>query len=146
MPEDNLEIIRGLYERMNQLGPEQLLALPDAARREVFERFFHPDLELRQSAYMVIDTAGTFRGYEGFLESLRELVEGLDDLRFNLGEARESGDRVVFRVRAFATGKGSGVPVDVELAHLWELKEGRVRRWGVHPTFGEALEAAGLSK
>ncbi len=147
MSEENAEIVRRLYEGINLGGVVGMYELPDAARRELFDQFFHPDVELGQSPEIVFDTAGTFRGYEGFIEGTRELVEGLGDIRFDVGEAFAGGDKVVFEVRASATGRESGIPVQTRLiAHLWELNDGLVRRWIVYPTLAEALEAAGLSE
>ena len=148
MSVENVEIVRRLYEGINQGGIASLYGLPDAARRELYEQIFDPEVELVQSAELVFDTAGTFRGYEGFVEGTRELVEGLGNIRFDLvGEPFEAGNQVVFEVRALATGRESGIPVQTPLiAHLWELKDGLVRRWVVYPTLEEALEAAGLSE
>jgi len=145
MSRENVEIVRTLYEGINRIGVAGISALPDVAQRNFFEQSFDPELEIRQSAELVFDTAGTFHGYEGFVEAARELVEALADLRFEVGEAFESGNKVVFEVRALATGRGSGVPIEIpRLAHLWELNERLVRRWIVYPTLGEALEAAEL--
>ena len=144
----NVEIVRRLYKGINQGGVASIYALPDGARRKLYEQSFDPELELVQNAELVFDTAGTFRGYEGFVEATRELVEGFGDIRFDVvGEPFESGNQVVFEVRALATGRESGIPVQTSLiAHVWELKDGLVRRWAVYPTLDEALQAAGLSE
>ena len=147
MSKENVEIVRRLYETINQVGVAAIYALPDATRREMHAQFFDPELEVRQSSEIVFDTAGTFHGYEGFIEAARELVEGIGDLRFDVGEAFDAGNQVVFKVRGVATGNASGVPVESRLiAHLWELKDGLIRRWIVYPTVAEALAAAGLQK
>ena len=147
MSVENVETVRNIYEGIRQMGgATALFALPDATRKNLYDQLFDPELEIRQSAELVLDTVGTFYGYEGFIDCTRELVEGLGDIQFDPGQAYESGDTVVFEVRALATGKESGVPVQGRLAHLWELKNGRVRRWVVYPTLAEALEAAGLSE
>ena len=144
MSQENVEVVRALYDALNPTGAGGFLAMPDPDRREIFERIYDPEFELRQSPDAVFDTAGTFRGYEGYLEALRELAEALGDIHFEVGEAFDAGDKVVFDVVARATGMGSGVPVEMRIAHLWELKEGLVLRWIVYPRLSEALEAAGL--
>ena len=147
MSEENVETVRRIYDGIRQMGgASAMFALPDDARRDLYDQTFDPELEIRQSAELVVDTVGTFHGYEGFIDCTRELVEGLGDIQFDPGQAFESGDTVVFEVRALATGKESGVPVEGRLAHLWELRNGRVRRWVVYPRLAEALTAAGLSE
>ena len=145
MSQENVEIVRRLYEAMNSAGVAAIYNLPDAERKRVFEQWFSPSFEIRQDEDLVFDTKGTFRGYEGFVESARELVEAFSDLRFEPSTTYESGDTVVFEVRALATGRGSGVLTEIpQFAHLWELKDGLVRRWYVYKTVKEALAAAGM--
>jgi ketosteroid isomerase-like protein len=146
MSQKNVEIVRVLYGALNRTGVGAFLAMPDPFRREIFERAYHPELELRQSPEAVFDTAGTFSGYDGYLAAARELAEALGDIHYEVGEAFEAGDKVVFDVVARATGMGSGVPVEMRVAHLWELRDGLVLRWMVYPRLSEALDAAGLSE
>jgi hypothetical protein len=43
-----------------------------------------------------------------------------------------------------ATGKGSGVPVELNLGQIFTLEAGRVARVRNYPSHAEALQAAGL--
>ena len=142
----NLEIVRNIYGLLNRIGTATFLALPDTDRRAFYKLICDPELEIIQSAELVFDTDGTFHGYDGFIKVARELVEGLGDINFDADKGFESGDTVVCEVRARATGSGSGVPVELSMAHLWELREGLACRWVVYPTVGEALEAAGMQE
>ena len=53
-------------------------------------------------------------------------------------------DRVLVFVRVSVTGRGSGAPVDIRVAHELTVRQGRVVRFKVHTDRAEALEAAGL--
>jgi ketosteroid isomerase-like protein len=55
------------------------------------------------------------------------------------------GDKVLALVSFHATGRGSGVPADGELAYLMTLRDGRVSEWGLFGDRERALEAAGVS-
>jgi ketosteroid isomerase-like protein len=55
-------------------------------------------------------------------------------------------ERVLVFVRVTATGEGSGVPVELRVAHELTLRNGLVVRCKVHADRAEALEAAGLSE
>jgi hypothetical protein len=45
-----------------------------------------------------------------------------------------------------ATGKGSGVPVDLRNAHEFTIRDGMLVRFKVYRDRDEALEAAGLTE
>ena len=45
-----------------------------------------------------------------------------------------------------ATGKGSGVAVDSQMAYLLTIRDGRVVEWGLFGDRSKALEAAGVSE
>ena len=143
MSRENVETVRRIYEAWNRLAAQP----PDEAfgsdAFDFVDEFFSPDVELRQLGD-IPGTGGTFRGHAGLLEAGRELLEGLDDIRFIPRRCSDAGDRVGFHVTASAKGRASGAPVERQLGHLWELREGQVVRWVVYPTPDEAFEALGL--
>jgi ketosteroid isomerase-like protein len=54
-------------------------------------------------------------------------------------------EHVLVFVRVNATGKGSGVPVDLRNAHEFTIRDGMLVRFKVYRDRDEALEAAGLT-
>jgi ketosteroid isomerase-like protein len=54
--------------------------------------------------------------------------------------------RVLVFVRARATGKGSGTPVEALTAHEFTIRDGVFVRFKAYPDREEALKAAGLSE
>src|SRR3954453_6591369 len=55
-------------------------------------------------------------------------------------------ERVLVFVRVTATGRESGVPVEIQVAHECTIRDGRLVRFKVHPDRTEALAAVGLSE
>jgi len=55
-------------------------------------------------------------------------------------------ERVLVLVRANATGKGSGIPVELRNAHEFTIRDGVLVRFKVYGDRDDALEAAGLSE
>jgi ketosteroid isomerase-like protein len=55
-------------------------------------------------------------------------------------------ERVLVFVRVTATGKGSGAPVEMHVAHECTIQGGRLVRFKVYEDRAEALDAAGLSE
>jgi ketosteroid isomerase-like protein len=94
-----------------------------------------------------LDGRTVWRGREGFVEFIRTWTEQFDDWSIRVERWIDAGeDRVVALTRQSGTGRGSGVPVDLNLGQVWDLEAGRVARMKAYLTHAEALEAAGLSE
>ena len=65
--------------------------------------------------------------------------------RFQIEDARGSGDRVFLVATHGGRGRASGAPVEGETAYVYTLREGKVCRVELFSDRGKALEAAGLS-
>ena len=87
-----------------------------------------------------------YKGREGFLEFIRTWTEDFD-WSIELDQVIDAGDGlVVLTMRQRATGKGSGVPVELQTGGLWTVRNGQVTRMETFFEPAEALEAAGLSE
>ena len=136
MPRENVDVVLRFYERFNRgdfSGPEAA-----ATAREMFD----PKVELRQLEE-IAGARGTFHGYAGLVASQRELTDALAGLAFRPERRVERGDSVAFIVRAEGIGRKSGIPVDIRIGHLWELRARRAVRWIVYRRPEEAIEAVG---
>jgi ketosteroid isomerase-like protein len=86
-----------------------------------------------------------YRGREGFIEFMRGWTEDFEGWSNQVERLIDAGnDRVVGVFRQSATGKESGVPVELRLATIYELEGGRIVRMRIYLDPTEALEAAGL--
>ena len=72
--------------------------------------------------------------------------ESYPDLTVEPVEARGSGDKVFLWVHFSGHGGESGAPVEMELAHVLTIRDGRAARIAEYFDRDEALEAAGLSE
>jgi ketosteroid isomerase-like protein len=139
MSEENVEIVRRLWEEF-QAGLER--GDPGA--------WFDPEAVADDFEWIVstpLDGRSVWRGREGFVEFMLTWTEQFDDWSIRVERWIDAGkDRVVALTRQTATGKGSGVPVELNLGQVWEFEAGRVARaWG-YLDHKEALEAAGMSE
>jgi ketosteroid isomerase-like protein len=88
-----------------------------------------------------------YRGREGFADFFRVWTEDFDEWSLRLERLADAGeDRVVALLHQWATGKESGVPVEVHFGQISELKGGQIVRIRNIQDPSEALEAAGLSE
>ena len=138
MSTENVETIRRLYERV--LAPGRVT---NPATGEIVPEFFHPDVEIHQTAAM-FDSAGTFHGYEGLTEAAREIIQMFSGLGYFPERVEAARDKVAVEVLVRATGRQSGAAVEWRVSHLWVLRDGRVTRWDVFDDPAEAFQAGGI--
>jgi ketosteroid isomerase-like protein len=56
----------------------------------------------------------------------------------------DAGERVVALLRQRGRSKATGLPVEMSLAQVWTLRDGKQTRMDMYSDRSEALEAAGL--
>jgi ketosteroid isomerase-like protein len=87
-----------------------------------------------------------FRGREGVTQMVAMLRDAWSEWRFEPQQFVDAGERVVVFARIVAEGGTSGIPIEMETAHLWTIRDGRAVSLHVHRSRAEALKAAGLSE
>jgi ketosteroid isomerase-like protein len=88
--------------------------------------------------------AETFHGHTGVRAWWDTILGEFDDVRWELLDIRDSGDRGVAHFRI--AGTLSGVPVEQTVWQAVTLQQGKLSWWAPCRTEREALEAVGLSK
>jgi ketosteroid isomerase-like protein len=88
--------------------------------------------------------AQVFRGRAGLKRWIGVTQEIWDDWQLRAERFIVAGDQVVVLVRVIAEGNLSGVRLDRETAHIWDVAEDRVTRCEVFLDREEGLRKAGL--
>ena len=130
MSQENVEIVRRVYEAVNRGDWEA--ALRDA----------DPDFQL---TFQRGPLAGTHErdAAQGVTE---DYIETFDDFVIEPEDLLDAGDCVVALVTRRAKPKGGSVDMVVRNGHLWTLRAGKLLSMRSFPDANEALEAAGLSE
>ena len=105
---------------------------------------WHEDAEY-QAAREDPDSA-THRGIEAIRLQFARWHEAYPDLRVEVLDAWAKGDAVVAWVHFIGHGAGSGVPIDMQLAHVYTLRDGKIASIVEYFDRDEAFEVAGLSQ
>ena len=116
----------------------------DEAIREMTERFWSPEIELRWTRSG--PEARVYRGREGVIQAFREWLESFSEYYIEPLDFIEVGDRVVVPNRQWGIGSTSGIPVEVEITWVYEIGDNQMARLDEYDTPDEALEAVGLSE
>ena len=133
MSEENVEIVRRCYEFLESRDESLIVELidPDVVY-DLLRNVFNP---------------GIYVGHDGlrrFIEQVDSMWEGF---RMDPEEFFDGGDYVVCAARMTARGRQSGVPAEMRLLNVWQLRDGKVvRMTGGYRERSDALEAAGLSE
>jgi ketosteroid isomerase-like protein len=87
----------------------------------------------------------SYYGVDGVRTFLTEWLEVWSDYSFDVEELLLAPDgRVVSLITHHGRGAGSGVPLDLEMAQVATVREGKIVRLDSYGDRSEALEAAGL--
>ena len=113
MSRENVEIVRNRYARYNA-----------GARSR--PGFWHEDAEYH-AAREDPDSA-THRGIDAIRRQFERWHEAYPDLKVEPLEAKGKGDRVFLWVRFAGHGAASGVPMAMELAHVYTMRDGKAAR------------------
>jgi ketosteroid isomerase-like protein len=104
-----------------------------------------PEIEYRPAPNLITpDEDRVTHGHDGYLRRLRNWRDAFDDLRFDLEEVIDFGDKLLVTVRWSGRGSGSGVPMSGRLFQLFTQRRGFVQKQEDFADRNEALEAAGL--
>jgi ketosteroid isomerase-like protein len=135
MSQENVEIVRRMYEHFNRTGELNLELYDPAIEWTTAED--EPDHQ-------------TYRGLQGVRQLLNNLLELWESgFQIEPGEIVAAGDVVVVPTKVKVRGRGSGVELVAEETFLLTFREGRVIRVirvREFRTPEQALEAAGLSE
>jgi len=129
-PEENLDVVRRAFDAYQRSDLEGILALVD------------PEGEIYLPT--TLPNSGTYRGHEGFLTWMGAWLEAWnDDFTIEVEDMEAVGARhVVSSVRQAGTGRASGVRVEMDLAYMTEVRDGRLVTTHLYPTRDEALAVA----
>jgi ketosteroid isomerase-like protein len=134
MSEENVELVRRLYEVVNKAGLEEAVI-----------EFTHPDVEVVPP--LEGPEGSIIRGRDGVQEFARRWMTTFEDFRVEPERFVDSGgDRVVVYVRDRGRIQGSDAEIDARLLHVWTLAGRKIVRWQLFTEERQALEAAGLSE
>lgn len=130
MSQENIQFVLDAYARFN------------AGERTPELWFWHPDAEY-YAAREDPDSA-VHRGIDAIRRQFETWFDAYPDLTVEPLEAKAGGDQVFLWVRFKGHGAASGIPLEMELAHVITIRDGRAARTVEYMDRSEALQAAGL--
>ena len=135
MSRENVEVVRRVSDAYNRRDVEAMLDE------------LHPEIEWYPWLQVQLGGGATvYRGHEGVRDGVRDGEDAFSEVRAELSEVRDLGERAVAIGHLRGRGKESGALTESELAWIVEFQGGKVIRVREYLDPKEALEAAGLSE
>jgi ketosteroid isomerase-like protein len=131
MSSENVELVRTAMESFNLDGVD---AIADQISPD-FETTTPPSLSVEPD---------TYRGPEGVRRWFDAWEGTMDEVRFDVDELVDAGDRVIAVSRMVARSHTTGIEVEQAVALVWTVRDGRAVRLDPYATREEAVRAAGL--
>ena len=125
MAEANVEALQRGYDALNRGDLSVVLDL------------LHPDIEWHEPGDS--PEAGTHHGRDSFERFFRSWIDSFDEFRVVPEKVVERGNDLVAVVRQGGRGRASGVEIEIRLAHVWTIEDGRAVRWEAVPSPAQAL-------
>src|SRR5687768_13166032 len=117
MSQENVEMFKRAIDAYNRKDIDALLERLD------------PEVEWHGALQTMFGREATrYRGHDGVRQWVRDIDEALGDIRLELPEIRDLGDRAVAIGRLRARGKASGAETESPFAIVTEWKNGKATR------------------
>jgi uncharacterized protein len=127
----NIQVVREAYE---------------AGSREDWDAFFrlcHPDFEWETDAR--VPNAGVYRGPDEIRGFVEDQAAPFDRTITEPEQLLPIGDQVVALVRVRRRPRGTAAEINLAIAHLWTIRDGKAARCQAFAERERALKAAGLA-
>jgi len=132
MSQENVEVVRRGYSELNRRDVEAWLEAFHA-NAEMYDVAGGPEAPARQ-------------GHDALREWVKKMDEIWADGRHEPEQFIDAGDFVVVALRVRARRRDIGVPFDMPLFHVFEMRDGKIQRGTAYLDKAEALAAVGLSE
>ena len=128
MSQENVELVRQVYDA--------------AARRDTpaVHALYDESVELDNSGLGLVG-GGVYRGHDGLRRFFREWQEAWDHVEYDYDALIDAGEYVISLVTRQGQGRASGIAVEMPLALVWTIRDGKVVRVVWYHTRDDALEA-----
>jgi uncharacterized protein len=116
---DNVALVQEAYDGFAKGDPGPLLNI------------LGDNVEWYEAEHVTYWPGGAFKGPQAVLEGvIGRIPQDFENFVIDIRRILGCGDTVVVEARYRATSvKASGKPLDAQVAHVWDFKDGKVIRW-----------------
>ncbi len=136
MSEENVEIVRGVFEAIDRQDPKAVFAAYD---RDV-------QFDFTESPLGTLMGSAVYYGHDGIRQWVRDRDEHWEAAEDECQDLIDAGDHVISFVFTRGRGRLSGVETELKHYGVWMIRSKKIVRVAWFYSREEALQAAGLSE
>ena len=115
---DNAAVVRGVYEAFAKGDVSKLLEVLDEK------------IEWHEAEHVTYWPGGAFIGPQAVLEGvIARIPNDFDGFSIDVERITGSGNTVLVEARYRGTVRATGLPLDAQVAHVWDFRDGKVVHW-----------------
>ena len=131
---DNVKLVQGAYEAFAKGDVAAVLAL------------LHEKVEWNEAEHITYWPGGPFVGPQAVLQGVfARIPQDFDSFRVDVRRIVGCGETVLVEARYRATVKATGKPLDAQVAHVWDFRDGKVVRWQQYSDTWQFAQATGVT-
>jgi ketosteroid isomerase-like protein len=130
---DNVGIVRGVYEALAS-GDIPAVIAP-----------FDENIEWHEAEHVPYWPGGPFIGPQAVVDGVfARIPEDYDGFTIEVRRFVGCGDTVLVEARYRATVRSTGKPLDAQVAHVWDFRNGKVVHWQQYTDTWQFAEVTGV--
>jgi ketosteroid isomerase-like protein len=131
---DNVAVLRTGYEAFAKGDIQTVLGL------------FDPQIEWNEAEHVTYWNGSTLRGTQAVVDEVfSRIPKDFDGFRIDIRRMVASGDTVLVESRYRATSKSTGKPLDAQVAHVWDFRNGKVVRFQQYTDTWQFAQVTGVT-
>jgi ketosteroid isomerase-like protein len=131
---DNATIVRGIYEAFARGDIAAVLGA------------LHEQAEWNEAEHFTFWTGESVIGPQAVLSQvIARIPQTLDGFSIEVGRIVAAGDVVLVEARYKASATATGKPIDAQVAHVWDLRDGKVIRFQQYTDTWQFAQATGVT-
>jgi ketosteroid isomerase-like protein len=130
---ENVETVRGVYEALARGDIPAVLGVLDE------------NVEWYEAEHITYWPGGPFMGRQAVADGVfARIPQDFDGFTIDIGRIVGCGDTVLVEARYRATVRATGKPLDAQVAHVWDLRDGKVVHWQQYGDTWQFAEVTGV--
>jgi ketosteroid isomerase-like protein len=131
---DNADLVRGAYEAFEKGDVQAVL------------EFLDPGVAWHEAEHFPYAAGGPFVGREAVVNGVfARIPTDYDGFRVDVGRIVGCGDTVLMEGRYRGTVKATGKRLDVQVAHVWDLRGGKAVRFQQYTDTWQVAQVTGTT-